>query len=212
MIKRRTLSFIALLLFLGLLLDLKLPIKHDFKQFNPVQVGTLDAAMWRSYYEHKPIKLFFQLSSLMRNQFHAPYMRSFLLAYYSARAAFIFKEGHNRKDYQRALPHLYKYFNTLNALAKDTFDINKLSRLELEWWIIRREDYTHTPEDWKILLGLQGEVMHHIPASRFGTYADQRVRAMSLRDSKGTTITEEDWEEIQKLCVEAWTSLYNVLH
>lgn len=201
-----------ILLCIGLLVDLYAPVKYDFKQFDPVKVGTLDAAMWRSYYERKPLKLFVQLSSLMRTQFHAPWVRSFVLAYHSARAAFIFKDGQNRTEYAKALPALTAFYYKLNALAKDTFDVKKMAALELEWWIIRREDLTHTSEDWKIILGLSGETMYHIPANRFGTYADQRVRAMVLRDGKGQRIMDEDWMVIKSLCIEAWTSLYKALH
>ena len=81
---------------IGLLLDLYLPIKNDFRKFDPVNIGRLDARMWRSYYEKKPLILFFQLSKLMRTQFHAPLIRSFVMAFYSAKAAFVFKKGVNR--------------------------------------------------------------------------------------------------------------------
>ena len=209
--KRKIITLVCLIIFVGLLIDLLAPIKHDFKQFDPVRVGTSEAAMWRSYYERKPLQLFFQLSTLMRTQFGAPFARSFIIAYHAARAAFIFKDGLAKKDYEKALPPLILYFEKLNHLAKDTFDVHKIARQELQWWIIRRDVLSYTAEDWKIILAMTFETMYHIPANRFGTFADQRVRAMLYRDSKGNAILEEDWVEIEKRCIGAWTSCQQIL-
>lgn len=94
-----------------------MPIKRDFKKFDPVQVGHLDAAMWRSYYEKRSVKLFLQLGELIRSQFHAPVVRSYLMAYYSGKAAFVFKKGTNREEYLKALPYLIRYFKALQNIS-----------------------------------------------------------------------------------------------
>lgn len=211
MIKKYILPGTLLILLIGLGLDLFMPIQRDFKQFDPVKVGHLDAAMWRSYYEKKPVRLFLQLGELIQSQFHAPIVRSYLMAYYSGKAAFVFKKGNHRDDYLKALPYLKRYFKALRNISDTAFDDETLAKTELEWWIIRREPEKYSPEDWKILLGSAAEEMYHIPANRFGTYADQRVRAMVLRDNKGNHITENDWSEIERLCVEAWKSFREVL-
>ena len=211
MIKKYILQGTLLILLIGLGLDLFMPIKRDFKKFDPVLVGHLDAAMWRSYYEKRSVKLFLQLGELIRSQFHAPVVRSYLMAYYSGKAAFVFKKGTNREEYLKALPYLIRYFKALQNISDTSFDYETLAKTELEWWIIRREPEKYNTEDWKILLGSAAETMYHIPANRFGTYADQRVRAMVMRDNKGTHIAEKDWAEIDGLCVEAWRSFDKVL-
>ncbi|MBK7606102.1 MAG: hypothetical protein IPI18_02230 [Saprospiraceae bacterium] len=66
MIKKYILQGTLLILLIGLGLDLFMPIKRDFKKFDPVQVSHLDAAMWRSYYEKRSFKLFLQLGELIR--------------------------------------------------------------------------------------------------------------------------------------------------
>ena len=211
MLKKYILLGFAILMTGAIALDLYSPIKTDFKKFDPVQVGVLDAAMWRSYYEHKQVKLFFQLSKLMRSQFHAPWLRSYMISYYSAKAAFVFNKGHDRASYAKALPYLSAYYQQIEALSDSHFNFLQMAQLELEWWIIRRESDIHSPEDWKIVLGHLGETMYSIPANRFATFADQRVRAMLLRDRKGEMIEENDWDQIEKICVEAWTSFHDVL-
>src|SRR5271169_2001514 len=94
----------ALLLWVGV--DLLVPRRADIRHFNAEEVARLDAAMWRSYYERQPRRLFFQLAELVRDQFHFPIFRSNRVALSAARAAFIFKDGHNRLDYEKALPDL----------------------------------------------------------------------------------------------------------
>ena len=193
----------AILIF-GLLLDLYLPLKKNFRDFDPVAVGHLDQKMWRSYYEKKPIVLFYQLASLMRKHFHAPFVRSYLMAYYSARAAFIFKEGTNRQEYKNALPDLNRYFSALNKLSEIPFSINEMSELELEWWIIRRERDLHPPSEWSEILAKEASLMYSVPAENFKPYADKRVEAMLLRDEKGVSISAMDWATIDHMCVDAW--------
>ena len=205
------LPIVAILLVIGLALDLFAPIKRDFRSFDPVEVGKLDAGMWRSYYEHRPVKLFFQLSKLMRSQFHSPWFRSYMIAFYSAKAAYLFKNGHDRVDYTKVLPYLNAFYKQLESLSDRHFNFLLLAKTELEWWIIRRESDRHSPEDWKILLGNEGEIMYAVPANRFGTYAEQRVHAMLLRDGKGQIMNEEDWAQISKICIAAWTSFHEVL-
>ncbi|MEP7321869.1 MAG: hypothetical protein ABI761_08115 [Saprospiraceae bacterium] len=211
MLKKYIFPGIMIVLIVGLALDLYSPVKRDFKKFDPQEIGLLDAAMWRSYYEHKPVKLFFQLGHLMRSQFHAPWLRSYMISYYSGKAAFIFKKGHDRNEYLQALPYLNAYYKQLESMSDTHFNYLQMAKLELEWWIVRRESDMHSPEDWKIILGNQGETMFSVPASRFGTYADQRVRAMLMRDGKGQMINQDDWHQIEKICVQAWTSFHDAL-
>lgn len=209
---KRILLFVLAMLLLGLALDLTIPLNKDFKKFDPEVVGKLDAEMWRSYYERKPLKLFFQLSKLMREQFHSPYFRSYLLAYYSAKAAFVFKDGNSRIQYASALPHLNSYFGQLNEMSDTPFNFHKLAQEELEWWIIRREHDQYSPKDWEKVLSKEGEIMFHMPAEKFVGYAKDRVQAMLLRDDKGQAIEEKDWERITKLCIQAWTKFHKALH
>ncbi|MCO6492005.1 MAG: hypothetical protein J5I98_26550 [Phaeodactylibacter sp.] len=199
------LAFSALLLWIAA--SLLLPRHSNLREFDPAVVGQLDAAMWRSYYEGRKLRLFLQLSRLVRRQFHAPYWRSFPIAYQAARAATTFQSGANRSDYARALSPLEKYFGAINRLSDRPFDVKSAARSELEWWIIRREPQ-HATADWERLLAEVAATLYHQPAKQFAEYARLRVEAMVLRDSKGPTITETDWKEITALLEESWQALW----
>ncbi len=204
--------FFSVLILLGLwiIVDLNLSRSVNFRQFDPVVVGQLDADMWRSYYEKKKLKFFWQMSKLVREQFHAPFWRSFPMSYRAAKAAFVFKEGHNRDDYAKALPFLEKYYADINALSDKPFDIKTMTQQELEWWIIRREK-EHTTTDWEHILAETAAIIYHEPPEKFADYARLRVAAMFYRDQKGTHITEADWLKINDLCIQSWQAVQTAL-
>ena len=194
---------------LGLLLgmDLFSSSHESFRDFDGARMGELDAAMWRSYYERKPARLFWQLAAAHREQFHTGFVRSFPVALRAAQAAFTFKDGRSRTDYARALPDLQRYFGTLNAIAAEPFDVNQAAKDELEWWIIRREPEKHTPDDWSRYIGSVASTIYHRPVDTFAEYSRLRVEAMAFRDQRGELITEADWARISETLKRSWTSL-----
>ncbi len=201
---KRTLLLTLLALGVWVLVDLAWPARSDLRQFDPAEVARLDGAMWRSYYEKKPMKLFWQSAELCRNQFGVPFWQSFRLAFYAARAAFVFKNGKNRADYQRALPPLTQYFARISALSAAPFDAAEAARFELEWWIIRRERDRHPPAEWVEFLSKSSAVVYHQPAAQFNEYARLRVQAMLYRDARDEAITEADWAKIEGVLRESW--------
>jgi hypothetical protein len=84
--------------------DLLAPRESKMRDFNADEVARLETAMWRSYYDRQQVKLFNQMTELLRSQYNLPLVRSNVVAYEAARAAFVFKDGHNRADYEKALP------------------------------------------------------------------------------------------------------------
>jgi len=167
--------------------------------------------MWRSYYERRPVRLFWQLTESLREQFDLGFIRSVPTAYQAARAAFVFKDGRGRADYERALPSLERYFASINRVAAQPFDVDRAARDELEWWIIRREPATHSAAEWERLIAQVAANLYHEPAARLAGYARLRVEAMVLRDHQGAAITEHDWQRITDLLETSWDSLATVL-
>ena len=104
---RRGLQIIVAVLLLYAGLDLFWPLHRDVRQFDPVAVGRLETQMWRSYYDRKPLALFLQLAETLRTLYQFPLLRSYLGAYHATFAAFRFKDGHQRSDYEEALPALH---------------------------------------------------------------------------------------------------------
>lgn len=205
-----------LVLALGLLAgwvvsDLYWPRRVDLRQFEPAEVARLDAAMWRSYYEKKPLLLFWQSATLVREQMKAPFWRSFVIAYHAAKAAFIFKDGKNRTDYNRALPDLEAFYGAIARLSNQPIDVATTARNELEWWIIRRDRDRHPPAEWAALQARIAADLYHVPTPSCTRYGQLRTQAMLFRDQRGAAITENDWLHIHQLLGQSWQSLARVV-
>ena len=203
---------VLLIALIWLLYDLFAPHRGDLRAFNAQEVGRLETQMWRSYYANDQLSLFNQAATTLREQYGTPRTRSYIIALEAARAAFTFKGGHSRSDYERALPQIESFYKSIRESSNIAFDPNRAAKLELEWWIIHRERRKHgeqAPEDLaRALAELQSEV-YRIPAERAAKHAELRAEAMLLRDDKEEkgTVSEEDWNRIEQLLRASWQSL-----
>ena len=191
------------------LYDLYAARTAHLKEFDPDEVARLETAMWRSYYERQRLRLFKELSELLRTQYNMPLVRSNQVAYYAANAAFVFKKGKQRSDYEKALPDLVKFYQSIRKMSDIPFDVDRAARLELEWWIIHRERAKHAPGELeRALADLQAEI-YGIPVERLMEHGRLRAEAMTIRDIKAETggVTEADWAKIDELLHQSWRSL-----
>lgn len=205
----RVSALVLALLVGGVFYDLYFPHTTHLREFDANEVARLETAMWRSYYEKQRVKLFNQLSELLRTQYHMPLVRSNQVAYYAANAAFTFKNGSGRADYEKALPDLVKFYGAIRRMSDIPFDVDRVARLELEWWIIHRERARHPPGDLeKALAELQAEI-YQVPVDRLMEHGRLRAEAMVIRDTKAESggMTEEDWARINELLKQSWNSL-----
>ena len=194
--------------------DLYAPRHTSMREFDADEVARLETAMWRSYYSRQRVKLFRELSELLRTQYRLPLLRSNAVAYRAAKAAFVFKDGKSRTDYERALPDLVSFYQSIRAVSDTDFDVERAARLELEWWIVHRERQRHAPGDLdRALADLQAELFR-VPAERLAEHARLRAEAMEIRDTKAEQgdVTEEDWRRIDELLHQSWRSLHTVVN
>lgn len=210
--KKRVLMICVLVLFAisaWVLYDLYAPRTAHLREFDADEVARLETAMWRSYYEKERVQLFNQLSKLLRTQYDMPLVRSNQVAYYAANAAFVFKKGKQRSDYEEALPDLVKFYQSLRNMSDIPFDADRAARLELEWWITHRERAKHPPGDLeRALAELQAEI-YGVPIERLLKHGRLRAEAMTIRDTKADAggVTEADWAKIDELLHQSWRSL-----
>jgi hypothetical protein len=215
--KSKSILWLALVLIAALLVwvgvDLFVPRRVDIRRFNAEEVARLDTAMWRSYYGGQPRRLFFQLAELMRGQFHFPIFRSNRVALSAARAAFIFKNGHNRLDYEKALPDLVDYFQRIRDISGSLFDVQHAAELELEWWIVHRERGTHHEGDLARAVAEAAAELYQVPVDKLMEYGSYRAAAMTIRDTKAATggVSEDDWREIHTDLLISWQSLWKAV-
>lgn len=190
--------------------DLYAPRRAPMRDFDADEVARLETAMWRSYYSRQRVKLFRELAELLRTQYRLPFLRSNAVAYRAAKAAFVFKDGRSRADYERALPDLVNFYASVRAVSDTDFDVERAARLELEWWIVHRERRRHAPGDLeRALADLQAELFR-VPAERLAEHARLRAEAMLIRDTRADAggVNEEDWRRIDELLHGSWRSLH----
>jgi hypothetical protein len=205
----RIFAAVLVLLIAGVLYDLFYPRTTHLREFDADEVARLETAMWRSYYEKQRVRLFNQMTELLRSQYHMTPVKSNVVAYHAAHAAFVFKDGKERADYEKALPDLIRFYNYLHYTSDIDFDVYKTAKLELEWWIIHRERAQHAPGDLaRALAELQAEI-YRVPVDRVMEHGRLRAEAMTIRDTKAEqgAVTEEDWTKINELLKQSWSSL-----
>jgi hypothetical protein len=195
-------------------LDLNRAHTTDIRRFDADEVARLETVMWRSYYERRRARLFFQLGELLRTQYRFPYWQSQRVAYHAARAAFVFKDGHGRADYERALPDLIAFYSAIRRASDVPFDPQRAAQLELEWWIVHRERKQHQPGDLANALAATAAEVYQVPAARLADHARLRAEAMTIRDDTAATggVTEADWAHIHQLLHDSWRSLHQAVN
>ena len=210
---RRALSVVAaavLILLAWVAYDLYAPRHTSLRDFDPDEVARLETAMWRSYYGRQRLRLFTQMSELLRTQYRLPLWRSNAVAYRAAKAAFVFKDGHSRSDYERALPDLVSYYKSIREVSDTDFDPERAARLELEWWIVHSQRAQHAPGDLDRALADLASEVYRVPSDKLMEHARLRAEAMTIRDDKADQggVTEEDWKRIDDLLHQSWRSLH----
>ncbi len=203
-----------LLAALGLILvfsaaDLFWPLNRDLRQFDPVELGRLETAMWRSYYDRKPVKLFFELAEVLRTQYKFPWLRSYLGAYHAAKAAFVFKDGKQRSDYEKALPALESYFAAIRRTGNIEFDVPYAAKVELEWWIVHRERERYGKEALDKACADAAAAIYLVSPDSTLEHGRLRADAMVIRDVQATAggVSEENWVQIDDLLQGCYRSL-----
>ena len=209
---RRRILFLLLILMAILtwsVIDLFAPRTAHLRDFDADEVARLETAMWRSYYEKHEVRLFNQLAELLRSQYNMPLIRSNRVAYSAAKAAFVFKRGKQRSDYEKALPYLLDFYTSVRAVSDTPFDVNRAARLELEWWIIHLERANHAEGELaRALAELQAE-LYHVPVEKLMEHGRLRAEAMTIRDTRAEAggVSEDDWKKIDELLHRSWRSL-----
>ena len=216
--RRSRVKWVSLALILAVLgwaaFDRYGPRSSNLREFDPDEVARLETAMWRSYYDKERLKLFRELAELMRTQYKMPFVRSNAVAYQAARAAFVFKDGRGRADYEKALPNLVSFYSEIRKISQSEFDVDRAARLELEWWIVHRERKSRAPGELERALAELPAEIYRVPADRLIEHARLRAEAMTIRDNQAEDggVTEADWARIDQLLHASWRSLWQAVN
>ena len=194
--------------------DLYKPHKVDIRDFDPDEVARLDTAMWRSYYSRERLRLYRELTELLEKQYRLNFWRRQMIAYYAAKATFVFKDGKTREDYEKALPDLEKFYAEIRDISTTDFDVQKAAKLELEWWIVHRQRKQYKEGDLARALAETAAEVYRLPVENFTEHGRLRAESMNIRDTKAESggVTEEDWKKIDELLHQSWRSLHTVVN
>ena len=212
MIRRRILTTVAsviLILSAWIVRDLIDPSVHDLSDFDGREVARIETAMWKSYYSRQPLLLYWQLTGLLRRQYHAPFWRAAVGGYHAARAAVVFQRGSNRVEYLRALPDLESFYALIRRGSSVPFDVRKVAAMELDWWITHRERAQHPQSSLESALAALQAGIYQQPDSRFIVHAKERAEAMLLRDARAASgeVSDHDWRRVAEMLNRSWVSL-----
>lgn len=201
---------VGVLLGVWISFDLYSPHKVDIRDFDADEVARLDTAMWRSYYSRRRFQLYRELTELLEKQYRLSFWRRQLIAYYAAKATFVFKDGKTREDYEKALPDLEKFYGEIRDISTSDFDVKRAAKLELEWWIIHRQRKQYQEGDLGRALAETAAEIYKMPVENFMEHGDLRAKAMEIRDGQAESggVTEEDWQKIDELLHQSWRSLH----
>ncbi len=210
---RRGPLVVAALIAIGaaIVIDLVGPMKTDIRVFDPDRVALLDTEMWRAYYAKQPLPLYLELAQLLREEFHFPPLRSYVVAAHAARAAFVFKSGRDRADYVKALPDLISYYAAIRRVSITPFDVRQTAALELEWWIVHRD---RDPAALARALANGAAALYQVAPDSLMEYGRLRTDAMVIRDAGGDggrVVSEADWSRIASDLRGSWGSLSRVV-
>lgn len=120
----------------------------------------------------------------------------------AAKATFVFKDGHQRAAYEKALPDLEKFYASIREISTTDFDANRAARLEIEWWIVHRERQNYRAGDLANALAETASAVYNLPKEVFIEHGNLRAEAMNIRDTKAEAggVTEEEWRKIASCC------------
>lgn len=180
----------------------------NLRQFDYQKVGKLDADMWRAYYNHQFLKLFWLLLKIIKDQLGLNWFVTARLAYHSAWAAADYRIHRGKVNSKRVLKNITKYYELISRNATEPFDYKKAGKLELAWWDIHRASYTNN-KALEQSLADTFSVIYDVPPDKLEECAHYRAEAMMLPRHQGDSQENQtDWQHIETLTIKSWKALY----
>jgi len=179
----------------------------DMMGFNPQEMGRLESAMWRSYYEGHWLQLACQTMEGACGQYRFSWWDGSRSSLHAARAALFFRKN---TDDPRCLPELDQYYAIISKATGQKFDIRAAAALELEWWKERRQNVA--PKDYAKTIARATALVYGVPEGTVLPAAMMRAEAMAYRDARRDgKMSDADWQEIARQLMLAYASLKEVV-
>jgi len=180
--------------------------KKSLKNFNPDKVARIEMQMWRAYYKHQFIKLFFLLLKLIHEFFGLNYWRAIKTSYYAAYAAADFRLHKGSENKERIEKRLEKFYKNISKNSVESFDHEKAAKLELHWWFVDRYPKSYNTTREEALANAIANV-YGVNPKKLKEYANHRAEAMVLQDKAEANGKEANWSKIESLLKISFDSL-----
>jgi hypothetical protein len=121
----------------------------------------------------------------------------------------VFQRGNDRPTHTRALPDLERFYDQIRRGSSVPFDPKKAAALELEWWIIHRQQWKYTRQDLENALAELQAAIFMQPVETVREHARLRAEAMLLRDDRAGHggLSSDHWNRIADMLDRSWVSL-----
>ena len=179
------------------------PGPRTLRQFDPDRMADVELRMWQAYYSKENVRLFGQLVTMLREQYHYSWLTAATEGYHLARAAATF--GNARANYEVVLPDLEAAYGTAKNWLQAGFDPGAVARAELAWWLARRTPGEDSPEHVGGVMADAYALLYEAPRLRVTRAAILRAQAAALRDAKAE---RPDWEAVGQLLQESYRDLH----
>lgn len=177
--------------------------RPDLRAFDPQEMGRMESAMWRSYYEGQWVRLGWQAMQLACGQYGFSWWDGAQISAHAAAAAMHFRKN---TDDPRCLAELAAYYRIIQHAVRTPLAVEELARLELQWWKERREDVP--PDDYARTIAQLTGALYGLGENTALPAARLRTGAMAYRDARRDgKMTGADWAEVSRQLIEAYTLL-----
>lgn len=177
--------------------------------FDPARQAQNEARIWRLYYEKKYLSMIYSLFDSV--PFKVSRLHALKMAYWSGIAVREFKKNeYSGVNFETVHSNLRKFYALLETLSDRKFDVDKVTELEVAWYVEHRENGYDKPTDKLInILQEQAQELYGVNDLAARSYAMHRAKAMCLRhaESNAGTMDPDDWKNIENILQNAWESL-----
>jgi|SRR5215467_2672992 len=183
-------------------------------QFKADQIAYFEANGWRAYYDRKWLKMLQLLVRLCQEQFHIPFPKSLLAAYYSMRASVAWVPVDH--DEQKVQAFLEKFYRLARPYSGFNFDHERVAALELRYFAVHRQlvGEADKSEFIQVLTDLHSAIFGLSP-ERVRESAEWRVKAADTVDritGKTSTDVEDDWAKLEEYLRSCYRSIQRELN
>jgi hypothetical protein len=194
--------------------DLFAPWHTDLRKFEAAAIAELETDMWHAYYDKESFRLFRLLVKMLHDHQGFPYLQASYQAYLAAQAAMVFKKGHERKDFELALPYLIKYYDGIKRIGQLNCNPEQVAKAELEWWIIHRERLRYGEAALVKSVAVATGSLYSEDPEDLMEYAQARTDAMIIRDDEEArdNVSDQEWKQINTKLLYSYQSLATVLN